>query len=151
MKLNLGCGTHPREGWVNLDRVKMPGVDVVHDLDDLPWPFIDGEAEEIFGEDVFEHVDDPIGFMAECWRVLAVGGHLRLRTTFWQSKSAYTDPTHKRFCTELTFDYWCIGTEYAERYGAAYARGCGFEKIEVVLDGAELAAHLVKLPPDAGR
>ena len=117
IKVNLGCGTLPLDGWVNLDMVALPGVDVVHDLDVVPWPFKDGEAEEISAEDVFEHVGDPLAFMAECWRVLAPGGHLRLRTSYWKSESAFTDPTHKRFCTELTFDYWCPGEGLHQAYG----------------------------------
>lgn len=150
VKINLGCGIRTRDGWLNLDVAALPGVDVVHDLDAVPWPFKDGVAEEISAEDVFEHVEDPLAFMAECWRVLAPGGHLRLRTSYWKSESAFTDPTHKRFCTELTFDYWCAGTEYFERYGAAYARGCEFLKIEVRLEDAELLVHLVRLPlPDS--
>jgi SAM-dependent methyltransferase len=150
VKLNLGAGAHPQPGWVNLDMLRLPGIDVVHDLDNLPWPFDGSSAETIRGEDVFEHVADPIAFMAECHRILEPGGHLLLRTTYWKSQSAYTDPTHKRFCTELTFDYWCVGTEYHARYGEAYAQGRDFMKIEVLLDDMELEVHLVRLPiPDA--
>jgi SAM-dependent methyltransferase len=150
IRVNLGCGTRPLDGWVNLDVVKLPGVDVVHDLNEVPWPFADGEAAEIMAEDVFEHVADALAFMAECWRVLAPGGHLRLRTTYWKSRNAFTDPTHVRFCTEETFDYWCAGTEYHQRYGAAYARGCDFLKADVRLDGQELVVHLIRLPLPEG-
>jgi SAM-dependent methyltransferase len=150
-RINLGCGTHPEDGWVNLDVVALPGVDVVHDLNVVPWPFEDGSAVMVKGEDVFEHVDDPLGFMSQCWRILAPGGHLLLRTSYWKSESAYTDPTHKRFCTALTFDYWCVGTEYFERYGAAYARGCEFLKAEIHLEGPEMVVHLIRLPlPQSG-
>jgi hypothetical protein len=31
-RLNLGCGRDVRPNWVNLDRVSLPGVDVVHDI-----------------------------------------------------------------------------------------------------------------------
>lgn len=43
---------------VNLDRVALPGIDVVHDLDVGPWPFEDGAASSIEAKDVFEHVND---------------------------------------------------------------------------------------------
>lgn len=32
-KLNLGLGTDIREGWINLDRSALPGVNVVHDIE----------------------------------------------------------------------------------------------------------------------
>lgn len=144
IRLNLGCGTRWEVGWVNLDLVRLPGVDVVHDLDVLPWPFKDGVASEVKGEDVFEHVADPLGFMAECWRVLVPGGSLRLRTSYWRAENAYTDPTHRRFCTDKTFDFWCRGTEFFERYGPAYARGAEFDKADVHVEGQELVVHLIR-------
>jgi SAM-dependent methyltransferase len=147
-QINLGCGTQSLEGWTNVDVAGIPGVDVVHDLDVFPWPFESGRAVIIRAFDVFEHVDDPLGFMAECWRVLQDGGLLLIHTSHWQTENSYTDPTHKRFCTERTFDYWCFGTEYYARYGPMYARGCVFNKVSVERDGQELAVQLVKLPKD---
>lgn len=145
MRLNLGAGSVPEPGFVNLDAVELPGIDVVHDLDIFPWPFGDGAAELVRAFDVFEHVTDPLGFMAECWRLLPPGGVLHLHTAYWLSPNAHTDPTHKRSCTEQTFDYWVPGTYLNERYGAAYAQGCHFEKIDVHLDGTDLSVTLKKL------
>jgi hypothetical protein len=33
MKLNLGCGRDIKQGFVNLDYMPLPGVDVVADLE----------------------------------------------------------------------------------------------------------------------
>ena len=111
MRVNLGCGRAILPGWVNVDACPDlgPGVEV-WDLDEHPWPFEDGSAAEIRGFDIFEHVEDAVGFMAECHRILAPGGVLRLQTTHHTCIDAYTDPTHKRFPTEQTFDYWIRGT-----------------------------------------
>lgn len=38
LKINLGCGTDIKPGWVNVDIAKLDGVDIVHDLDELPLP-----------------------------------------------------------------------------------------------------------------
>ena len=41
-RLNLGCGKGPLDGWINLDVVRLPGVDVVADLErcaEAPLPF----------------------------------------------------------------------------------------------------------------
>jgi hypothetical protein len=144
-QVNLGCGARPLPGWVNIDMVDIPGVDVVHDLDSFPWPLEAGSVHVLRAFDVFEHVNDPLGFMAECWRVLEAGGDLLIHTSHWQTENSYTDPTHKRFCTERTFDYWCAGTDYHERYGPVYARGCVFEKVDIRRDGQEMAVKLRKM------
>ncbi|MGH3440000.1 MAG: class I SAM-dependent methyltransferase [Sciscionella sp.] len=145
MKLNIGCGIDVRIGWVNLDAVNLPGVDVVHDLDTIPWPFDSCCFEEVDAFDVFEHVSDPLGFVAELHRVLAPGGMALIHTTHWRSPNAWTDPTHRRTATERTFDYWIPGTELHRRYGVAYTRGCHFQKIDVRMDGTELAFTLRKV------
>ena len=36
--LDLGCGSVKVEGAVGLDNVGIPGVDIVHDLLDFPYP-----------------------------------------------------------------------------------------------------------------
>lgn len=143
MKLNLGCGSDLRDGYVNVDRVKLDGVDVVHDLDVGPWPFPDESCDGIIAQDVFEHVADPILFMVESWRVLMLGAGLVLKVPYWASRDAFTDPTHRRFCTEHTFDYWTVGTFLYDRNNPAYG-GVRFhrERLERVQDS--LFVHLEK-------
>lgn len=107
-------------GHVNVDRVGLPDIDVVHDLDVHPWPWKDAVARSIIAQDVFEHVADPIGFMTESHRVLESGGTLTMKSPHWRSMDAYTDPTHRRFCTEHTWDYWIKGTTLYDHHNAAY-------------------------------
>lgn len=147
IRLNLGAGSLLMDGFVNVDFVGLPGIDVVWDLDEGPWPFPDECADEIVAFDIFEHVEDPVLFMMECGRVLAPQGKMTVRTGYWKNENAFTDPTHKRFCTERTFDYWCPDTEFGKKYGPAYLRGGkGFLKESVRLDGQELVVVLRRLP-----
>jgi len=37
-RLNLGCGRNIKKDWVNLDSADLPGVDVVHNVENLPLP-----------------------------------------------------------------------------------------------------------------
>jgi hypothetical protein len=53
VRLNLGCGHLPMEGFVNVDMRPLPGVDVVAAVDDLPVE--PGTAAEIFSAHVLEH------------------------------------------------------------------------------------------------
>ncbi len=53
LRLNLGCGTFVKEGYINVDQRELPGVDVVADLRQLP--FEPGSVQEIFNSHVIEH------------------------------------------------------------------------------------------------
>ena len=68
-KLNVGCGDDIKEGYTNLDFVKLGGVDVVHDLNKFPWPFKDNTFDRVYASHVLEHVDDLIKIMKEIQRI----------------------------------------------------------------------------------
>ncbi len=53
IRLNLGCGHKPLEGYLNVDRRSLPGIDIVADVDELP--FEKGEIDEIFSSHLLEH------------------------------------------------------------------------------------------------
>lgn len=79
VRLHVGCGGVHHAGWVNIDIQSLPGVDRVLDVrEGLPF----GDVEFIFAEHFLEHLHLPDGLrlLAECRRVLAPGGVLRLTT-----------------------------------------------------------------------
>lgn len=53
LQANLGCGHVPVEGYVNVDRRALPGVDVVAEVDDLP--FEAGSVSTIYSAHLLEH------------------------------------------------------------------------------------------------
>jgi len=55
LKLNLGAHRRARSGYVNVDYVEYPGIDVVADLEKR-WPFDDESVSEIFCNDFPEHL-----------------------------------------------------------------------------------------------
>ena len=146
MRLNLGAGglVNPDPEVVNVDRVALPGIQVVHDLDVGPWPFESDSFSSIRAKDIFEHVGDAILFMTECHRVLVPHGALWIRTPHISSLDAFTDPTHRRFPTEFTFDYWVPGTVYHREHNAAYG-GVSFRKHSLEIEGGAVVVHLVKI------
>jgi len=54
-KLNLGCGTDHRKGWVNLDFSELGLAEVKHDMLKFPYPFKDNEFDYILASHVLEH------------------------------------------------------------------------------------------------
>jgi SAM-dependent methyltransferase len=106
--LNLGCGTDIRADCINLDRSPLLGVDVVHDLAQLPLPFPAGRFNRIVCQDVLEHVDI-VTTMRELHRILASDGILEVRVPHFTSANTYGDPTHLRAFSVETFNFFCIG------------------------------------------
>jgi SAM-dependent methyltransferase len=58
-----------------------PLVDEFRRIDDLRrWPVADASIETLYADYVLEHVQEPVSFFQETFRVLAPGGYLCLRT-----------------------------------------------------------------------
>jgi SAM-dependent methyltransferase len=95
-KLNVGCGRDIRKGWVNLDGVKFEGIDVVHNLDKFPYPFKDNTFEEVWAQQIIEHLDHPQEFVKELWRISKPGAKVVIGTVHFSSPCVWGDITHKR-------------------------------------------------------
>jgi predicted SAM-dependent methyltransferase len=100
IKLDIGCGTRKKEGFVGMDRRQFPGVDVVHDINAYPWPLADSSVEEVSCTHVLEHLEhnarnpERVRFMNELHRVLVPSGRATIVTPHWASCRAYGDFTH---------------------------------------------------------
>jgi hypothetical protein len=97
VKLDIGCGTRKKDGFVGVDRIPFPGVvDVVHDLTVTPWPWEDSSVAEAHCSHFLEHLTAPqrVAFANELFRVLVPGGQCQIITPHWASNRAYGDPTH---------------------------------------------------------
>jgi predicted SAM-dependent methyltransferase len=78
LRLNVGCGHVPLDGFVNVDGRDLPGVDVVADATAIP--FDPGSVREIHSSHLLEHV--PVEHFRRVllphWKsLLAAGGVLR--------------------------------------------------------------------------
>lgn len=103
--LNLGCGKTRIPDSIGVDRVLISDfVDVVHDLDVLPYPFPDAYVDEIHMYHVLEHLYNPIKKIEEIHRILKKGGILYIRVPHFSSMGAFTDITHVRPFGYYSFD-----------------------------------------------
>ena len=106
VRLQLGCGNDPKQGWINHDLMPLLDVDVVHDLKDRPWPWADNTIDEIWAKDVLEHLPDTLGTMEELYRITKPGASVYIAVPYWNSWEAVTDPTHVRQFNEFTFNFF---------------------------------------------
>jgi len=79
LRLNLGCGHITQAERINVDRRELPGVDVVADVADLPFP--PGSLAEIYAAHLLEHFPERylLDRLLPHWRqLLRPQGELRL-------------------------------------------------------------------------
>ena len=116
--LNLGCGNKIYPDAVNHDIIKhRDEVDVVHDLDDMPWPWPDNRFEHIIAYSVLEHLDrDLLAAMNELWRIMKPGGQLDIKLPYWNHERTYNDPTHRRGYGRGIFDQFDPQTKRGKEY-----------------------------------
>ncbi len=91
MKLNLGCGAWPKQGYVNVD-LCAEGADVLHDLNVVPYPFADDSFEIIDADHVLEHIEDPFMVMREIRRIGKAGCRVSLRVPHFSR--GFNHPEH---------------------------------------------------------
>ncbi|TXH48135.1 MAG: hypothetical protein E6Q97_25365 [Desulfurellales bacterium] len=110
IRLDIGCGGNKAPGFVGLDMRALPGVDIVHDVEQYPWPLPDGCVQTAVASHLVEHIAPMrfgfINFMNEVWRIMAVGGEFAIATPHGYSPGYLQDPTHCNPCNEATWSYF---------------------------------------------
>jgi len=112
-KINVGCGKHPSpksDGWINLDKFKLPGVDVVHDINNK-FPFPDSHFDYVYCSHILEHLnfDKKMYIIEELFRLTKAKGRIEIRVPNWKHPNTWIDPTHCSAWAIGTFDYFVPG------------------------------------------
>jgi SAM-dependent methyltransferase len=135
-RLNVGCGRNAMNGWINLDSQKLPGVDIVADLErcaELPLPLDDDSIDEILMSHVIEHVREPLPMMQELHRVARPGAKATIRVPYGSNDGAWEDPTHVRPYFLQSFGYFSQPYYWRADYG--YRGDWQPKLITLVMDG----------------
>lgn len=132
MKINFGCGSDYRPGWLNVDQSDYHSPDLVFDIERTPWPIESDCAEHILLKHVLEHVGkDSRSFLAivqELYRVCAPSGIVEIHAPHPWHSDFNGDPTHVRPIIPEMFQ--CFDIAVVEQW---QSRG---------LPGTPLAMHL---------
>ena len=101
--LDIGCGTNKVAGAIGMDVNPRTAADVIHDLDDLPYPFEADSFDEVIGRHVIEHVKEPMAVMCELHRITRAGGVVKLVAPHWTNPDFATDLTHRNHLNSYSF------------------------------------------------
>ena len=88
VRLQLGSGNDPKPGWINHDLVKLPGINICHDLNEFPWPWADNTIDQVWVKDVLEHLPNTIAVMEELHRITEPGEKVYIAVPYWNSWEA---------------------------------------------------------------
>jgi len=110
IRLDIGCGGNKQPGFVGLDIRALDGVDIVHDIEEIPWPLPDGCVVVALCSHVVEHINPAkfgfVNVMNEIWRVMKPGGEIVISCPHGSSQGYLQDPTHINALNEQTWTYF---------------------------------------------
>lgn len=106
--LDIGCGGNKQPNFVGMDKRKLKGVDIIHDLEKFPYPLPDECCLTIVGSHIYEHIKPwlSIDFINELWRIMKPNGQLALSMPYGWSFGYIQDPTHCNPSNEATWQYF---------------------------------------------
>lgn len=120
--LDLGCGNKKRTGAIGLDINPRSMADVVHDLNKLPYPFADSEFDEIYLDNVLEHLQDVVRTVEELCRLARPGGLVKIVVPYFRARWAFIDPTHRHYFTADSFSYFDPDHPHCREYDYSLVR-----------------------------
>ena len=106
LRLNLGSGPSPKQGYYSVDHLEMQSIDILADLNE-PFDLLpDNCAEHIFSRHALEHIDNFLPLMREIYRITSPKGRIELTVPHFSNPYYYSDPTHVRFFGLYSMNYF---------------------------------------------
>ena len=122
IKLDVGCGLFKQKGCIGMDMVKHSHVDIVHDIQEFPWPVPDNICSQIIMSHIWEHIEPKYRFevMDELWRIMRHDGQLFLAAPYANSFLSHAHPAHYMCPNEATFQFF--DPEYELWHACSYKK-----------------------------
>jgi len=129
--------------FLGIDRFPCATVSVISDITNT-LPFLDGSVEEVWMDNVIEHVLDIPLLMSEIHRVAKKDAEITILTPHFASSSSWRDPTHVHHLSYFSMDH------FKKKSVSHYMRG-GFKVVKRRLSFAgvmgNIGRFLFKLSP----
>ena len=137
MRLNLGCGNKAKEGFLGVDRYPCAAVDKLADITG-ELPFEDASVDEVWMDNVIEHVPDLPRLFAELHRICKDRAKLTILTPHFASLASWRDPTHVHHLSYFSMDHF-------EKSSVAHYTHGGFRVLERSISFGGLMGNIGKL------
>ena len=109
--VELGCGRKKKQGRITVDKLDLPNVDIVADLEDGLSFLPDNSIDRIHSRSVFAHIENFENLMREIVRVLKKDGTAHIFVPHFSNPYYYSDYTHTTFFGLYTF-YYFVDTKH---------------------------------------
>jgi predicted SAM-dependent methyltransferase len=131
--LELGSGGKKSPGRVCIDRVEMPHIDIVADLEEgIPF-FPDNSVDAIYSKSFLEHIENFELLMRDIWRILKPDGKKYLYVPHFSNPYYYSDYTHRRFFGLYSFEYFSNRQNKFRRKVPSFYQNFDFTTEEIML------------------
>jgi SAM-dependent methyltransferase len=108
MELDLGCGFNKIGDTISVDKNKEAKPDIIHDLNDIPYPFKNNYFDKVNLRHVLEHLDEPEKVLNEVLRISKDNALIYIEVPhfsiyashIFNHKKTYSCQAFKIFCKE---------------------------------------------------
>lgn len=122
VNLNIGCGKHHLDDYINLDISKYCRPDLQLDIRD-GLPFEKNRFKEVLANGVLEMIlpnEEFLSVMNDIHRVLEVGGLFVGQVPSTDPRVVGLDPFDRRWFMTETFNYWNVDEHSYKEFGTQY-------------------------------
>ena len=113
--VELGCGLKKMEGTITVDKMDLPHVDIVADIEQGLSFLPDKSVDQIRCKSVLEHIENFENLMREIVRVLKKDGTAHIFVPHFSNPYFYSDFTHKRHFGLYSFYYFVDSDKQLKR------------------------------------
>jgi SAM-dependent methyltransferase len=145
IKLSIGGGETLRDGYYNIDRVELPAVDIVADLNQPLSLLPDNSVAAVHTNHVLEHIINILGLMEELHRICTPDAKIEITVPHFSNPLYYSDPTHVRPWGIYTISYFMDSEDQIGRKVPCYYSRARFRLLErkLVLPRRNLSQRLL--------
>lgn len=157
IRLDIACGQNKQKGYTGIDIAG--DADIVHNLNEFPWPIDTGSVKEVWCSHYAEHIphfrpgwekDGWWLFFDEVQRICKKNAKLTFVHPYVKSDRAFWDPTHVRFIHETTWYY--LDRDWREAQGLGhYDTTTDFEVVLIQGTGIDQNTQMRTLEVQAER